>query len=245
MIPKIIHQLWSDTGYPLPGFLKEWSKTWKEHHPAWQYEFWDNSRMNSFIHEFFPEYVDTYDRFPYDIQRWDAIRYLILWQMGGMYVDFDYECLESFEDILSGKECCFSMEPDSHLFPEGKKIPYNFNNAMMACMPRHPFMQLAIQEAFSKKVSAYPVSDQFHYVLSTTGPYMLIRNYEKYEQKDEIYLIPAEWVSPFGIGELKLILNGAKNEHFEKKLQTAKAIHYFLGNWQRTKKNRKQINLNQ
>ncbi|WP_246867052.1 glycosyltransferase [Parabacteroides distasonis] len=33
------------------------------------------------------------------MQRWDAIRYLILYRMGGMYVDFDYQSLERMENL--------------------------------------------------------------------------------------------------------------------------------------------------
>lgn len=48
-IPKIIHQLWSGEEKPLPEDLKILSETWKEYHPDWSYEFWDNNRIKSFI----------------------------------------------------------------------------------------------------------------------------------------------------------------------------------------------------
>jgi mannosyltransferase OCH1-like enzyme len=231
MIPKIIHQIWSGKDGPLPQFLKDWGKTWKDFHPHWQYEFWDNDRMNSFIREFYSEYMEIYDQFPYDIQRWDAIRYLILWKIGGMYVDFDYECLDTFDDLLNGKECCFSMEPACHIAPEDRRMPYFFNNALMACTSNHPFMLAIIKEVFSGKEYPYPASNKFLYVMSTTGPRMLVNTYENYDNKDGIYLIPADWVSPFGITDIRLIMSGVKNEYYEKKLQNAKAIHYFLGSW--------------
>jgi len=233
MIPKIIHQIWSGKDGPLPEFMKVWGQTWIDFHPDWQYEFWDHDRMNSFIHEYFPEYVAVYEQFPYDIQRWDAIRYLILWKMGGMYVDFDYECLEPFDDILSGKKCCFSMEPESNGYPENKKTDYNFNNALMACTPGHPFMEQIIKEVFLPQKSIYPQSEKFFHVLSTTGPYLLIEIYKNYSCKEDIYLIPADLVSPFGIREIQMIMSGFKNAHFEERLQNAKAIHYFLGNWKK------------
>ena len=231
MIPKIIHQIWSSKDGSLPQFLKEWSETWKDFHPNWQYEFWDNNRMNSFMQEFYPEYMEIYNKFPYDVQRWDSIRYLILWEMGGMYVDFDYECMEPFDDLLSGKDCCFSMEPACHLDPEDRRTPYFFNNAMMACTPNHPFMLAVIKEVFSGKECSYPVNNKFVYVMSTTGPRMLVRTYENYKNKNDIYLIPAEFVSPFGIKEIRAIMSGVKNDVFEVSLQKAKAIHYFLGTW--------------
>ena len=62
-------------------------------------------------------------------------------------------------------------------------------------------------------------------------PRILVRTYENYKNKNDIYLIPAELISPFGISEIRAIMSGVKNENFEVSLQKAKAIHYFLGNW--------------
>jgi len=231
MIPEIIHQIWSGKDGPLPDLLKEWGQSWIKYHPDWKYELWENDRINSFIREYFPQYVEIYDQFPYDIQRWDAIRYLILLKNGGMYVDFDYECLEPLGDILRGKECCFSMEPETHIHPEAKETSCNFNNALMACSPNHPFIMEIIKEVFSEKERGYPVNDKFHYVLSTTGPIILMNTYEKYAHKDDIYLIPSELVSPFGVKEIRLLASGIKNQYFEEKIKKAKALHYFWGSW--------------
>ena len=44
-------------------------------------------------------------KFPYDVMRWDVIRYMILYKIGGLYVDFDYECsLKKQGAILSNEE---------------------------------------------------------------------------------------------------------------------------------------------
>jgi len=48
---KIIHQICSDTNEPLPCIFLEFSQTWKNNHPDWKYEFWDNDRMNNFMKE--------------------------------------------------------------------------------------------------------------------------------------------------------------------------------------------------
>ena len=66
--------MWSDINDPLPDIFLEFSLTWKENHPDWKYEFWDNDRMNNFVVTHYPEYWDAYNRYPYNVQRWDAIR---------------------------------------------------------------------------------------------------------------------------------------------------------------------------
>jgi mannosyltransferase OCH1-like enzyme len=63
MIPKIIHQVWEGRRDPLPDFYKQLSETWKEHHPDWQYEFWNGDRIEAFVEDNFPHLKDAYFNF--------------------------------------------------------------------------------------------------------------------------------------------------------------------------------------
>lgn len=228
-IPKIIHQIWSGIDEPLPSLFHNLGETWREYHPGWTYEFWDNDRMTGFIEEFYPQYADVYNRYPFHIQRWDAIRYLILYQMGGMYVDFDYECMENVEPLLAGKTCAFAMEPAVHAELFNKTMV--FNNALMASVPDHLFMKKVIEKVFSEEILQYDTSDKMVCVLNTTGPWMLGELYDTFEDKNSIYLIPAKFVSPFTKMEAEAVFNGVESDHLEEKLQEAYAIHYFMGAW--------------
>lgn len=62
---------------------------WKEHHPDWEYCFWNKEAIEKFMDEYFPELIPIYNEFRYPVQRWDAIRYLILYHIGGLYVDLE------------------------------------------------------------------------------------------------------------------------------------------------------------
>ena len=77
-VPQVIHQIWSGISDPLPENFKRLGDTWKRDYPDWKYEFWDNKRMNDFVKKYYPQYWYVYNKYQYDIQRWDAIRYLIL-----------------------------------------------------------------------------------------------------------------------------------------------------------------------
>lgn len=231
MIPRIIHQIWSGIHGPLPDNQRKLGETWKKYHADWKYEYWDNNRIQSFISTYYPEFMEKYNHFPYDIQRWDAIRYLILARIGGLYVDFDYECMASIDDILENKTCCFSREPKEHLSSGLLNKEFSFNNALMACEPGHLFMDEIIEHVFSDKSCDVPVSNKYLYVLFTTGPQMLIQLYEKTAYRKSIYLIPAELVSPFSQMEIEAINKGFFSGQMLRKLDSAKAIHYFLGDW--------------
>lgn len=229
-IPKIIHQIWSGKTEPLPNLFKELGETWKFQHPKWDYKLWDEKDMLNFVTSYFPEYLNIYNSFYFDIQRWDAIRYLILYKIGGMYVDFDYECLENVESLFEGYTCAFAMEPDVHAKLFNKEMV--FNNALMASIPYHSFFKKIIERIFTEKMLKYETTlNKREYVLNTTGPWMLGELYQEFEDKKSINLIPAKFVSPFTKMEAEAVINGDTSKHLEVKLQEAYAIHYFLGTW--------------
>lgn len=232
-IPKIIHQVWEGKEGPLPEFYKTLAETWASIHPDWQYEFWDHQRMTSFLKEYYPDYWDRYHSFKYNVQRWDVIRYLILETFGGMYVDFDYECLEPFDDLLSDKLCCFAEEPKEHTGFFSKGV--YFNNALMASVPAHPFIRLINRELFEAPVNDKKFPHKMAEVLETTGPVFLSGLYRNYQDKDSVYIIPPEFVSPLTKMEVNNYLLNGDDEGMEnelnKKLEKAMAIHYFIGSW--------------
>ena len=230
-IPKIIHQIWSGIEEPLPEHFKELGETWKEHYPGWKYELWDNDRMNKFILEYYPEYQDIYQRFPFHVQRWDAIRYLILDKIGGMYVDFDYESIKPLDNLINDKNCCFAMEKKSHA--QQFKRKEMFNNALMLSEPQHPFMKLIIENVFSEKALTLDSSNKFLCVLNSTGPWILMDLYEQLpeKEKENIYLVPDQYVTPFDVIEAFRFKQGEISDELEICLKEAYAVHYYFDGW--------------
>lgn len=232
-IPKIIHQVWSGIDGPLPVHFRELGETWKRDYPEWRYEFWDNERMNQFIHDFYPHFWEIYNEFPYNIQRWDAIRYLILAKTGGMYVDFDYESIKPLDEALKEKTCCFASEPIEHLNIFGRNI--YINNALMMSIPNHPFMNEIIQKVFTQENQNGGYTSKMEEVLKTTGPIMLSNLLEQTKYKSEVTILPAHHVSPFNKMDARQLLSGLYDENFEEylenKLEEAFAVHYFIGTW--------------
>ena len=229
MIPKIIHQIWEGRTEHLHEPFIQISETWKEHHPEWKYEFWDNSRMNDFVYEYYPEMVGIYFGYQYSIQRWHVIRYLILYQMGGLYADFDYECMESFDKYVTDhSKCYFAMEPAEHfIFSENKIL---FNNALMIAPPGHPFFKRIITHL--QNMTIQYTGNKYLEVLNTTGSMILTNLYEQYPEKNTIEVFPSEQVSPFSRNEVQDYRNGKADEGLlEIKLQKALAVHYFWGSW--------------
>lgn len=229
MIPKIIHQVWEGRTEYLGETYQELGDTWKKYHPDWKYEFWDEYRMDSFLYDHFPEMADIYFGYPYGIQRWHVIRYLILYKIGGLYADFDYECMEPFDKYISDEsKCYFAMEPESHDCCAGKSVC--INNTLMVAPPNHSFFEAII--AHLKTEPAFYAGNKNQEVSDTTGLSMLTDLYGKYVKKETIGIFPAELVAPFSKKEMDDYFQGKADEGLlEEKMQKAIAIHYFNGSW--------------
>ena len=221
-IPRMIHQIYEDPAGPSPDMLRL-AETWKNKMPDWEYRYWNKKMIRDFMESVCPDFLDYYNAYPFDVQRWDAIRYLILYHIGGLYVDFDYECIQPLDVLLSGSTCCMGMEPTFN-----SKI-YNLSmivgNALMASKPKHPFMS-AIIEDMKTNFSAYKGG-----VMSSTGPFMTTRVYEQYKKKSEVTLLPADLVAPLTMREVLMMQTGKAHTDVQKKITNAFSIHYFFGTW--------------
>jgi len=227
MIPKIIHQIWE--GPPQSELLMKLSESWRLHHPDWHYELWNSERMISFVKDSYPQMEDICFNYKYSIQRWDVIRYLILYKLGGMYVDCDYECFESFNGyITESSKCYFAMEPDEHRLIFKKNI--YFSNSLMITPPCHPFFEYLIKNL--QTASVIYTDNKLLDVLNSTGPIMLSSLYEKFENKSIIEFLLPELVMPWSRMDVQNYINGTANDEIlGHKLEKAISIHYFGGAW--------------
>jgi mannosyltransferase OCH1-like enzyme len=226
-IPKIVHQIW-DNKDELRIELQEVVKTWKEFHPDWEYRIWNKTMIDDFLNLYFPDFIPCYEAYPYNIQRWFAVRYLILYQCGGLYVDIDYECLEPVDALLGDSTCCMGMEPVAGSMVFNKQIVVG--NAFMASIPKHDYFEKIIEdmEINQKKIFSPHTILQ---IMESTGPFLTTRVHSAYPHKDEITLIPAELITPLTLNESRMIINGQETQDIEDKIEKAFAIHYFLRSW--------------
>jgi mannosyltransferase OCH1-like enzyme len=227
-IPKIIHQIYENPD--IPEDLLQIAETWKQHHPGWEYRFWDRPAIERFLESVCPEYISLYRAFPFDVQRWDAIRYLILYYQGGLYADMDYECLEPLDALLCNSTCYMGLEPPANAVRYS--MPYIVGNALMASVPGHPYFKRIIEDVFTEHSRSVPENKNraFH-IIETTGPFMTTRIYDAYPSKEEVTLLPAELIAPLTLAEVQQILDGHETEEMEAKIEKAFAVHYFFGSW--------------
>lgn len=110
VIPKIIHQTYKTED--IPEIWREPQRSCLELHPDYEYkvgsipllgaktmkltgcapQLWTDEKAREFIAKEYPWFLETFDNYPYPIQRADSIRYFVLSHYGGVYLDLDDVC---------------------------------------------------------------------------------------------------------------------------------------------------------
>ena len=227
IIPRIIHQVYEDMNGP-SNDLRVISSSWKKFHPEWEYRFWNKDSIEDLLHSVFPEFLPVYRSYPYNVQRWDAIRYLILYHFGGLYADMDYECLEPLNLLLQDADCCMGLEPRIHAMQYNK--PFMVGNALMATTPAHSYFKQMIEYMIENQHTVFSDIEAWQ-IFESTGPFMTTRNYNNYHDKEQIKLLPDELIAPLCFQEVRMLVEGNHVDDIYRKIEKAYAIHYFVGSW--------------
>jgi hypothetical protein len=136
-IPHIVFQTWKSR-VDIPINYRYWRKTIIDNNPGFECILWDDADNRAFITKNFSWYLPTYDRYPKEIFRADAIRPFFLLANGGVYADMDTQCLAPLERSLNGGDVLLGRMGADPSFDHS--IP----NAIMASKPHQLFWALVI-----------------------------------------------------------------------------------------------------
>lgn len=107
MIPKILHQIWIG---PKPA-PTELMKTWKEKHPDFEYILWNETEIQKRGLQL--TCVEKINRMQEINGKADIIRWEILYQYGGYFVDADSICVEPFDEYFEEKTAFATFENEN------------------------------------------------------------------------------------------------------------------------------------
>ncbi len=201
IIPKRIVQTGPNKMQPLK--TRVMTSTVQRLHPDFDYDFYDNQRVEQFIDEYFPQYRSLFQDYQFPIQRYDLFRYLVIFQFGGFYFDLDVLLAESVHALLEQK-CIFPFEglTLSHYLADDLRMNWEIGNYGFGSAPGHPFLKAVIDNcvkaasdhqwarAMMRGTPAF-ARDQY-WILNTTGPGLLSRTLaERPDLTDDVtVLIP-------------------------------------------------------
>jgi mannosyltransferase OCH1-like enzyme len=180
LVPRVFHQIWLGPD-PLPEEFARYRETWKSHHPDWEHHLWTEENLPTDLRR--PEAAE---RLRHPAERSDILRLELLWRLGGVYVDVDFECRRSIEPLLGGLD-----------FFVAYLKPAQVNNAIMGAVAGHPLLDRALDEVqprefygFDKNAAGPPFVNSLvaqHPELAVFEPPLFYPNTPT--QRDEAYAI--------------------------------------------------------
>ncbi len=210
-LPKKIHQIW--LGCPLPDKYREYIDSWKIFHPEWEHKLWTDGDDVDIPRR------DLFDSIGNPGQKSDFLRYHILNQFGGIYVDTDFECLKSF-DTLSYAEFLVGVG-----FPAAPQLFIG----LIGSIPNHPITSALVSSL--DRIRGGTAKNIFN----TTGPnfftsvfFGVVKEYTK-----GVVVLPPDYFYPFS-NKKRGQCNG--KDYVE---DCSYAIHYWDVSWHPKKMRKK------
>lgn len=159
-IPRIIHQVYPTL--PLPAPLRRNVDAMQVANPGWEHRLYDEAACQAFIGEKYGEAVlDRYLRINprYGAARGDLVRYLIVYALGGVYLDIksyfdrpidsvvsadDAYILAQWSNAPDGDNPGFGLHPDVDDVPGGEYQQWH-----VIAAPMHPFLRAVIAKVLA------------------------------------------------------------------------------------------------
>ena len=170
-IPRIIHQTFKTND--LPNEISKVVQRLKDMNPTFEYRFYNNEDCIEFIKENYDE--ETLNLYLsinpiYGASRADFFRYLLMYKVGGVYLDIKSCTTIPLEETL--------LPTDEYLLTHWKGLDWaselnyqfgEFQNWHIICRPEHPFLGRVI-EIVKENIKNYLGGADKDNVLRVTGP---------------------------------------------------------------------------
>jgi inositol phosphorylceramide mannosyltransferase catalytic subunit len=190
-IPRIIHRMWPNDEFLKQDNLEITSNfnrcidLYRKRSQSWTTVLWTDHSIREWLQTHYPQFISTFDAYPFQIQRVDAARYFILYHYGGVYMDMDIGCYRT-KDI---GDLVDYMEASGKLVALPQTDPVGLSNDVMFASKNSAF--------FREAIDALPTKNRWfgiHYltVLYSTGSLFLSLLYynQKPLERRQIAIIP-------------------------------------------------------
>ena len=214
-IPKILHFIW--LGSDIPERYVVNINDWTKKNPNFEIQIWTDGDADSFDMKN-KELFDTTTNFG---MKSDILRYEILYQHGGVYLDTDMFCLQPLDELNT----MFEFYAGLHF----ERDPI-IGNAVIASAPKHEIMRSCVEDMtlnISENIKHFSKDEQ---VMFLKGPMYFSSKIMKYighienGVRDDMVLFPSKFFYPLPMNT---------SENVESYLEPySKAIHMWHASWQ-------------
>ncbi len=200
-IPKVIHQIWLGKN-PEPT---EWTDTVekfaKDH--GWRYKLWRDADMKKFDFGAIEGLPEVYRSFGSELAgRADIVRYMILYQEGGLYIDADSVVMKpaKFAKFLESNRAPVFFAWENLSKARTRKLNIGgrrrlISNGTVGTVPRHPFFKAMLEESVKnlKALKGKPLE-----AWRAVGPYMIVQLYERLKGgvAKDVHMYPMRYFYP-------------------------------------------------
>lgn len=166
-ISRIIHQTYPT--YTLPKALDDNVAGLVAANPGWDHQLYDDKAIERFIEEHYPaEILAAYRRIKpeYGAARADLFRYLVMYRMGGVYLDIKSRFTRPIDQVVAGNEGLIlaqwrnapgEMHQAFGLHPELRHVPGGeFQQWHIIAAAGHPFLRAVIVDVLTNIESYSP-----------------------------------------------------------------------------------------
>lgn len=206
---RIIHQYFDKNKFSsnYTNLFSSLSETWKYQHPTWKYKQWDLSDTRHLFECTYPNLSTVIN----DALLPHIARYLILYKEGGLYVDWDFECIEPFDDLL--EQGGFSL----FTLPDTCRDKQHLSDSLLLSEAGHPFLEFVITH----------LKDNLS--LLEKGDHSFINQmYCSYKRRGEITVLPSSLGIPCTRDEIRLYEHRLlTDDDIQQKIQEAHSICYY------------------
>lgn len=237
-IPKVFHYIW--LGKKLPEQYKPFLDTWLKYHPDWTFVFWVDNPENynlGVVKEFTFENLKNYlsnsqreeKRIAIDVknidfenrkffdqtrnygQRSDILKWEVVYQFGGVYIDVDFECIKPLDMLHHIYDFYTGIQPLDTSFVQ-------LGAALFGARPGHPVLKTCVET----------IKDDWHntQIVVSTGPIHFTKSFCSTPENNKFtdVILPASYFYPCGYDEQKMPRkNWIRSESF--------AVHHWAGSW--------------
>jgi len=170
-IPRVIHQTYKTND--LPTEISEVVQRLKDMNPTFEYKFYNDKDCVGFIKENYDEEtLNLYSSINpnYGSAKSDFFRYLLMYKVGGVYLDIKSCTTKPLEEVL--------LPTDEYLLTHWEGLDWadelkyyfgEFQNWHIICKPNHPFLKRVI-EIVKDNIKNYIGGADKYSVLRVTGP---------------------------------------------------------------------------
>mgnify|MGYP006268409757 CR=1 FL=1 len=142
-IPKIIHQVWIGKKRLPTRWTRDCLEV-KDCHPDWEYKLWRNKDVPALLNKFPKNVRNAYVRY-WKAGQWafacDILRYMILHEYGGVYMDCDFVMVENGTLNILPLEKNLILMNMLKSAPQIPRIQIRLQNCFMASTPQHKFIK--------------------------------------------------------------------------------------------------------